>query len=156
MSPPLAFTLNGAPATIGAEETLLDALRERLGVTEVKTGCAIGRCGACTVLLDGAAVNACLLSGWQVAGRAITTIAGLAALPVGETLAAAMEEENAFQCGYCAPGVMMTLAGLLSARPLPDDARIAEALEGNLCRCTGYHSILRGARTARDRLKDLP
>nr|WP_319250810.1 (2Fe-2S)-binding protein [uncultured Celeribacter sp.] len=150
----IRFTLNGTPAEIGADEILLTALRERLGATGTKRGCEIGRCGACTVLRDGVAINACLLMGWQIEGAEITTIEGLKNTPVGKRLIHAMEIENGFQCGYCAPGVMMTLAGLLSAQHHPDDDAIAEALEGNICRCTGYHSILRGAKRARDMQKD--
>ncbi|MBT9385186.1 (2Fe-2S)-binding protein [Pseudooceanicola sp. CBS1P-1] len=150
----VTFILNGLPATIAPEATLATVLRDDLGRTGTKIGCEIGRCGACMVLLDGQAVNSCLLMGWQLQGRAVTTIEALETLPVGSLLARAMAEENAFQCGYCAPGVMMTLAGLFSARPDVDDAGLREALEGNICRCTGYHSILRGAARARDLIKE--
>lgn len=149
------FTLNSRPAHLDEDETLAVALRERLGATGTKIGCEIGRCGACTVLLDGVAVNGCLLMGWQLAGRTVTTIEALETLPVGAALARAMAEENAFQCGYCAPGVMMTLAGLLTGTPEVSDDDLREALEGNICRCTGYHSILRGAARARDMIKDI-
>jgi len=150
-----SFTLNGARASIAPDETLAHALRDKLGATGTKIGCEIGRCGACTVLVSGEAVNACLVMGWQVEGRAVTTIEGLDSLPVGPVLAEAMAAENAFQCGYCAPGVMMSLAGLFAARPDADDETIREALEGNICRCTGYASILRGAMRARDTLKEM-
>jgi len=150
----LAFTLNGASAVIDAERPLLDFLREGAGLMGTKPGCEIGRCGACTVLLDGAAYNACLLAGWQVAGRVVTTIEALETLAVGRALIRGMEEENGFQCGYCAPGVMMTLAGVLSAEPRADEAALRRALTGNICRCTGYHSILRGALRARDHIGD--
>lgn len=151
----ITFTLNGSPATIQEGETLAVALREQLNHTaDIKVGCEIGRCGACTVLLDGAPVNGCLLMCWQVSGREVTTIQALENLPIGATLARAMTEENAFQCGYCAPGVMMSLAGLLTKTPDASDAVIREALEGNICRCTGYHSILRGAARARDLIKE--
>jgi len=152
----LRFNLNGIPTEIAPDTMLLAHLRETLGATATKTGCDIGRCGACTVLRDGTAINACLVMGWQIAGSEITTIEGLETHPAGKVLIAAMETENGFQCGYCAPGVMMTLAGLLSGNATPDDAIIAEALEGNICRCTGYHSILRGARLARDIIKETP
>jgi carbon-monoxide dehydrogenase small subunit len=150
----IRFTLNGEPAEIAPDAKLLTLLREDLGKTATKVGCEIGRCGACTVLRDGQAVNACLLMGWQIDGAEITTIDGLQSLPTGRALIEAMEIENGFQCGYCAPGVMMSLTGLLSGPASPDDAQLSEALEGNICRCTGYHSILRGAIRARDTLKD--
>lgn len=152
----IRFTLNGLDLALEVPEDrpLLTLLREDLGQTGTKIGCEIGRCGACTVLLDGAAVNACLLMAWQVEGRSLTTIEGLDSLPQGAALRQGLTEENAFQCGYCAPGMVMSLAGLLAADPAPDDQAIRSALEGNLCRCTGYHSILRGARTAARLLKD--
>ncbi|MEG3663012.1 (2Fe-2S)-binding protein [Celeribacter halophilus] len=150
----IQFKLNGVPAQIAADAMLLTYLREDIGATATKNGCDIGRCGACTVLRDGAPINACLVMGWQIEGAEITTIMGLETQPAGRVLIEAMEIENGFQCGYCAPGVMMSLTGLLSVESLPDDAMIEEALEGNICRCTGYHSILRGARLARDMIKD--
>ncbi|MBU2935561.1 MULTISPECIES: (2Fe-2S)-binding protein [Pacificibacter] len=150
----IQFKLNGVPAQIAADAMLLTYLREDIGATATKIGCDIGRCGACTVLRDGAPINACLVMGWQIEHAEITTITGLETQPAGRVLIKAMEIENGFQCGYCAPGVMMSLTGLLSVESLPDDAMIEEALEGNICRCTGYHSILRGARLARDMMKD--
>jgi len=150
----IQFKLNGVPAQIAADAMLLTYLREDIGATATKIGCDIGRCGACTVLRDGAPINACLVMGWQIERAEITTITGLETQPAGRVLIKAMEIENGFQCGYCAPGVMMSLTGLLSVESLPDDAMIEEALEGNICRCTGYHSILRGARLARDMMKD--
>jgi len=150
----IGFTLNGQAAEIAPDESLLSALRERLGQTGTKQACDIGRCGACTVLLNGHAINACLLMGWQVAGKAVTTIEALETLAEGRALVRAMEEENGFQCGYCAPGVMMSLVGLFTHTPDATDEMIRTALEGNLCRCTGYHSILRGAFRARALIKD--
>jgi carbon-monoxide dehydrogenase small subunit len=147
------FKINGVATEIPSDAMLLAHLRETLEVTGTKIGCDIGRCGACTVLRNGVPINACLVMGWQIEGTEITTIEGLETLPVGKVLIEAMEVENGFQCGYCAPGVMMTLTGLLSGETAPDDAKISESLEGNICRCTGYHSILRGARLARDMIK---
>jgi len=146
----IRFTLNGTPVAldIPPERPLVRILRDDLQATGTKEGCSIGRCGACIVLVDGVAMNACLLMAWRVEGRAVTTIEGLRALPVGAALTEALTQENAFQCGYCAPGVVMALAGLLSHNRSPDDTALTEALTGNLCRCTGYHSILRGARRA--------
>jgi carbon-monoxide dehydrogenase small subunit len=154
----IRFTFNGAPVAADAppDRALVLILRDDLGATGTKIGCEIGRCGACMVLVDGAAMNACLLMGWQVEGRAVTTIEGLDSHPAGAALARGLAEENAFQCGYCAPGMVMSLAGLLAATPDPGDEAIMTAIEGNLCRCTGYHSILRGARAAADILKAMP
>ena len=148
------FSLNGVETEIAPDDMLLTRLREGLGKTATKVGCEIGRCGACTVLRDGVAINACLVMGWQLEGAEICTIDGLETLPAGQLLIKAMEIENGFQCGYCDPGVMMSLAGLLCAENTPRDAMTEEALEGNICRCTGYHSILRGARLARDMMKE--
>lgn len=148
----IRFVLNGAPCGLAVppDRTLAQILREDLGLTGTKLGCAIGRCGACTVLLDGRAVNACLVMAWQAEGRAVTTVEALDSLPAGRAVAAALAAENAFQCGYCAPGIALALAGLLATTPRADDDALAAALSGHLCRCTGYHSILRGARAARD------
>jgi carbon-monoxide dehydrogenase small subunit len=148
------YRLNGIETEIASDTILLTHLREDLGMTATKVGCEIGRCGACTVLRNGEAINACLVMGWQIEDSDIVTIDGLESLPAGRVLAKAMEIENGFQCGYCAPGVMMSLTGLLSHETLPDDTMIEESLEGNICRCTGYHSILRGARLARDMIKE--
>ena len=151
----LRFTLNGAEteADCPPDMPLATLLRDQLGLTGTKIGCAIGRCGACMVLLDGAAVNGCLLMAWQLPGRSVTTIEGLRDSPAARPLMDALSETNAFQCGYCAPGATVTLAGLFAANPEADREAIRTALEGNLCRCTGYASILRGAEAAAARLR---
>lgn len=143
------FTLNGEKVTIAANVHLTHFLREQRGATGTKLACDIGRCGACTLLVDGVAMNGCLLMGWQLHGKQVITIEHLDKLDIGEKLARAMADENAFQCGYCAPGFMMSLAGLFGQSRNVSDDELIEALEGNLCRCTGYHSILRGAKRAR-------
>jgi carbon-monoxide dehydrogenase small subunit len=152
----LAFTLDGTEMRLDVppDRRLVTLLREDLGRTGTKIGCEIGRCGACMVLLDGRAVNACLVMAWQVQGRQVTTIEGLGADAAYAPLFAALAEANAFQCGYCAPGIAVTLAGLFAEAPDADDEAMMSALEGNICRCTGYHSILRGARRAADRLRE--
>ncbi|WP_210527645.1 (2Fe-2S)-binding protein [Rubellimicrobium arenae] len=152
----IRFELNGRPVAVeaSADRNLAALLREELDLRGTKLGCQIGRCGACIVLLDGEAVNSCLLMGWQVEGRRVTTIEGLGAHPAGRALMQGLTEENAFQCGYCAPGVVMSLAGLLAGEPDPDEEQVKAALEGNICRCTGYHSILRGALAAVRHQKD--
>jgi carbon-monoxide dehydrogenase small subunit len=146
----VSFTLNGAPVTVvaPADRPLTAILRDDLSSTGTKLGCAQGRCGACMVLLDGAAVNACLLMGWQLAGRDVVTVEGLRDDPRLVPLFDALADTNAFQCGYCAPGIVVALAGLVVRDPAPDDAAILSALDGHLCRCTGYRSILMGARAA--------
>lgn len=151
----IRFILNGEPVETDAAADLSLArwLRDHLGLTGTKIGCDIGRCGACMVLFDGQAVNSCLLMIGRLHDHHVTTIEALDSLPVGRALAQGMTEANAFQCGYCAPGVMMTLAGLLSTQPAADTETITAALEGNLCRCTGYHSLLRGAVRAVDLLQ---
>jgi carbon-monoxide dehydrogenase small subunit len=149
------FTLNGAEVVLSGPpcRSLVTILREDLGLTGTKLGCAIGRCGACMVLLDRVAVNACLLMAWQVAGRRVDTIEGLRDQPHLAPLFDALAQANAFQCGYCAPGVTVSLAGALMADAGADDVALMTALEGNICRCTGYQSILHGASLAARRMR---
>jgi carbon-monoxide dehydrogenase small subunit len=151
----LSFTLNGEPVTetVGAETRLADLLREKLFLTGTKVGCSIGRCGACSVLVDGIAQNACLLFAWQVDGRTVTTIEGIDRETVAAHVKAGLREESAFQCGYCAPGFVVALVSFLSANPTADDDAVIAVLEGNICRCTGYHSIVRGALNAAARVR---
>ncbi|SHG76106.1 carbon-monoxide dehydrogenase small subunit [Kaistia soli DSM 19436] len=148
--PKVCFTVDGEAVTVrGAlDRRLVDILREDCGHTGVKRGCDIGRCGACMVLVDGAATNACLLMAFQADGTAITTPAGLDAMPAAQIVREALVEEVAFQCGYCAPGFVMSLTALFLRDEAPAREAILTALEGNICRCTGYHSILRGAERA--------
>jgi len=150
----LTFSLNGHDVAVTAAPTdrLLDILRETFGLMGTKSACRIGRCGACTVLLDGRAVNACLVMAYRLPGCAIVTAEGLNTLAVAPSLQRALAEEVAFQCGYCAPGMTAALAALLERDRRPGPAAIREALAGNLCRCTGYQSILRGAQAALRRL----
>ncbi|MFN3171685.1 MAG: (2Fe-2S)-binding protein [Hyphomicrobiales bacterium] len=151
----VSFTLNGETVTepVGPETRLADLLREKLFLTGTKIGCSIGRCGACSVLVDGVAQNACLLLAWQVDGKTLTTIEGIDRLAVATHVKAGLREESAFQCGYCAPGFVVALVSFLSANPTADDEAVIAALEGNICRCTGYHSIVRGALNAAERVR---
>ncbi len=147
----LTFSLNGALTTLCAApgDRLLDVLRGPLGCTGTKEGCGAGECGACTVLLDGLAVNACLLPALEVAGRNVTTIEGL--LGPGGRLSPvqrAFVEEGGIQCGFCSPGMILATVALLGDRPDPTDEEIREALRGNLCRCTGYVQIVAAVRAA--------
>ena len=142
----IAFELNGQPARVrvAAATTLVDLLRETLALTGSKVGCGVGDCGACTVLLDGAPVLACLVLAAEVAGRRITTIEDTDDDRLAR-LRAAFVAEGALQCGFCTPGM------ILAARPLADDAdaaTIRAALVGNLCRCTGYAAIVRAVQRA--------
>ena len=153
------FTVDGREVAIEGppERRLADILREDCGAMAVKRGCDIGRCGTCMVLIDGLAANACLVMAFQAEGAAITTPAGLDAMsldamPLAAIIRTALVEEVAFQCGYCAPGFTIALAALFLVDPAPDREAIMTALEGNLCRCTGYHSILRGAEAAAERI----
>jgi carbon-monoxide dehydrogenase small subunit len=149
----LEFTCNGKPVRLEAEGSMraLDVLRELLGLTGTKEGCGRGECGACTILLDGSPVNACLLFAAKLQGRTVLTVEGLAAagsaVEVGgaslHPLQEAFLEEGAVQCGYCTPGMLLSAKALLDRVPRPASAEIEEALSGNLCRCTGYAKIVK-------------
>jgi carbon-monoxide dehydrogenase small subunit len=128
--------------------SLLDCLREHLGLTGTKKGCDQGACGACTVLLDGESVKSCTLLGVQVDGHEITTIEGLATNGTMHPVQEAFHEQHGLQCGYCTPGFIMATVSLLEETPKPTEEEIRHALEGNLCRCTGYHNIVRAVQTA--------
>jgi aerobic-type carbon monoxide dehydrogenase small subunit (CoxS/CutS family) len=148
------FRLNGAERTVRtrADARLVDLLREEFALTATKAACRIGRCGSCLVLLNGSAVNACLLMAWQIEGADIVSPEALVALPEGRIVNEALVAEVAFQCGYCAPGFAVALTALFRAQPDADETAIRTALAGNICRCTGYSSIIRGAIAARQRL----
>ena len=153
---PVRVTVNGQvrEATVEARLTLADFLRERCHLTGTHLGCEHGACGACTVLVDGAAVRSCLMFAVQADGGEVTTVEGLdgadgALSPVQE----AMRDCHGLQCGFCTPGFVVTITALLEENPHPDEQEIREALSGNLCRCTGYQGILAAVRTlaAQDR-----
>jgi carbon-monoxide dehydrogenase small subunit len=147
----LAFELNGRLTRVAApgHERLLDTLRWRLGLLGTKEGCRVGDCGACTVLLDDRPALSCLTLTGELEGRSIRTIEGIAELPEGRRVQAAFEAESGLQCGYCTPGFVVATTGLLRDPQAPrDPARLAEELQGNLCRCTGYRSIRRALERA--------
>jgi len=140
----IEFTLNGEPAEVAfaPHKTLLEVLREDLGLTGTKHGCELGECGTCTVLIDGAPVLSCLALPADLEGRAIATVEGMADGSRLHPLQQAFAELGAAQCGYCTPGVLLTAQALLADRPAATREEIREALAGNLCRCTGYTKIL--------------
>jgi carbon-monoxide dehydrogenase small subunit len=140
------LTVNGAPHTLEVDgpESLLHALRERLGLPGSKNACEQGECGSCTVLLDGEPVCSCLVMAADADGTDLVTVEGLAG-PDGSLhpVQQALLEEGAVQCGFCTPGIVMSAAHLLAANPRPTAGEVREALAGNLCRCTGYGAIVR-------------
>ena len=142
----VAVTVNGASREAEAEarKTLADFLREDLGLTGTHLGCEHGVCGACTVLVDGEPTRSCLMLAVQATGAQITTIEGLAADGALNPLQEAMRDSHGFQCGFCTPGFMMQATALLADNPAPTEAEVRDALSGNICRCTGYESILDG------------
>lgn len=148
---PLRITVNGRAREVYVEprRTLADVLREDLELTGTHLGCEHGVCGACTVLLDGAAVRSCLILGVQAEGAAVTTIEGLETDGELHPLQEAFIESHGFQCGFCTPGIVMTVLELLEDGIDPDDdTALRSELAGNLCRCTGYDSIIRGVQVA--------
>jgi aerobic-type carbon monoxide dehydrogenase small subunit (CoxS/CutS family) len=147
----LIFELNGNEVRlpgVPGEASLLDLLRQRLGLMGTKEGCGVGECGACSVLVDGRMVNACLTAAWQVTGRKVLTIEGVAIDGELSPLQQAFVETGAIQCGFCTPGMIMSAKDLLDRKADPNDDDIKTALAGNLCRCTGYHDIIRAVKRA--------
>lgn len=139
----ISFCLNGEvrQLAVAPNETLLGVLRNRLGIKTPKEGCGRGDCGACTVLLEGKAVRSCLILAIEVDGQSVTTLEGVGA--DGPTaLQKAFVQNNAFQCGFCAPGVILAASALLMENPQPTEHEVRDALAGNLCRCTGYEPIV--------------
>jgi len=145
----ISFVVNGRQETVRVPplRPLADVLRDDLDLTGTKLGCRAGDCGSCTVLLDGEAVASCLLPAVRADGRAVTTIEGLETDGVLHPLQRAFRDQNASQCGYCIPGLIMASVGLVDGEDADDD--ISRALAGNLCRCTGYESIVAAVAQAR-------
>lgn len=139
--------------SVPVNRTLLQVIREDLGLTGTKEGCGEGDCGACTVLLDGKPVNSCLVLAVEADGREVTTVEGLAKDGKLHPLQQAFIDEGAVQCGFCTPGMLLAAKGLLDENPSPSEAEIRQGIAGNLCRCTGYVRIVKAIQKAAETLK---
>ncbi|MDA8405617.1 MAG: (2Fe-2S)-binding protein [Deltaproteobacteria bacterium] len=144
MKKAIQLTINGQPveASVSPNQTLVQFLRDDMGLTGTKHGCGLGDCGACTVLLDGKAVNSCLVLAVQADGCQILTIEGLAENGKLHPLQQAFVDKGAIQCGFCTPGMILSAKALLDEKPNPTELEIRTAISGNLCRCTGYQKIV--------------
>ncbi len=151
----IALTVNGEPVEVAfaPHKTLLEVLREDLGLTGTKHGCELGECGTCAVLVDGKPVLSCLVLGLTCAGRQVRTVEGMVRDGQLHPLQAAFADLGAAQCGYCTPGFLLTAEALLATDPAPTRERIKEALAGNLCRCTGYLKIYEAVELAAARMR---
>lgn len=154
------LTVNGKTSSVTTEphQSLLDTLREKLGLTGSKKGCDEGECASCTVLLDGVPVNSCLVLVGDAVGKAIVTIEGIAGSEGPHPLQRAFVELGGVQCGYCTPGMIVSSCALLREQPDPTDDEIKFYLAGNICRCTGYNKITAAVRSAADTMRaaDVP
>ena len=152
----LQFTCNGRERSvlIHGNERLLDVLRINLGLTGTKEGCGVGECGACTVILDGRSVNACLVPAASVEGRTVLTVEGLETREGMHPLQEAFIRHQALQCGFCTPGLLMSAKALLDECPHPSEHQIREAIAGNLCRCTGYEQVVAAILEAAEQMRE--
>ena len=150
----LVLTVNGETHEVAVppRKLLSDVLREDIGLTGTHVGCEHGVCGACTIWLDGAPARACLIFAVQMAGHALTTIEGIGdgALTVFQQ---ALHEQHGLQCGFCTPGIVMTVEAYLTENPTPTEADVRDLLSGNLCRCTGYHNIVKAVLAAAEKTR---
>jgi carbon-monoxide dehydrogenase small subunit len=151
----VSFLLNGRPCRLATapNRTLLDLLRDELGLVSVRHGCGRGECGACTVLLDGRAVNACLVLAPDVRGTEVTTIEGLTAPGGVHPLQRTLVEAGAVRCGHCTPGLILRAAAFLAEHPAPTAAELRVGLSGNVCRCGGHAQLVRGVALAAPALR---
>ena len=154
MAEKVIITVNGIKrsATVEGRTLLVHFLRDTLGLTGTHVGCDTGSCGACTIHLDGKAVKSCTMLAAQASGKKVTTIEGMANGDDMHPLQEAFKEKHGLQCGYCTPGMIMSAADLLSHNPNPSEKEIREALEGNFCRCTGYHNIVEAIQEAAEQM----
>jgi aerobic-type carbon monoxide dehydrogenase small subunit (CoxS/CutS family) len=152
----VTITVNGSvrSASVPPETTLLTLLRDNFQLTGTKLGCDVGDCGACTVIVDGMAVNSCLMLAAQADGRQVLTIEGLVTKDKLHPLQKVFEESGALQCGFCGPGMLLSAKALLDGNPDPSVHEIRDALSGNLCRCTGYTKIVEGVQDAARMMKN--
>ena len=155
---PINLHVNGkAVHLLVAPETLLvDVLREQLRLTGTHVGCDTSQCGSCTVLLNGNSVKSCTMLAVQAADRHVTTIEGLGTASALHPMQAAFREHHALQCGFCTPGMIMSAVDLLSRNPHPTEAEVRAGLEGNICRCTGYHNIVLAVLDCAQKMKSTP
>jgi carbon-monoxide dehydrogenase small subunit len=146
----LRLTVNGSSYELGVQpwETLLEVIRDKLGLTGTKEGCGLGECGACTVIMDGKTVNSCLVLAVEADGKQITTIEGLADGDELHPIQEAFIEHGGLQCGFCTPGMIMSAKALLDENPAPSEQDIRRGIAGNLCRCTGYTKIIESIASA--------
>ena len=153
---PLHFTLNGEGKSLDIEPGIsaLELIRDTLDLKGTKEGCGIGECGACTVVVDGKAVNACLMFAAQLDGRDVLTVEGLGKDDALHPIQQSFIEHHAVQCGFCTPGILMSTRALLEENPNPNRAEIVKAVAGNLCRCTGYQNIITGIENAAERCRE--
>jgi len=151
----LKFTVNGKQHALVVEshERLLDVLRDRLGLKGTKEGCSTGDCGICAVIMDGKLVNSCLVLAIQARNKQITTIEAIGTVENPHPLQREFIKWNATQCGFCIPAMILASKNLLDHNPSPSDREIKEAIRGTLCRCTGYHSIIRAVKAAAQEMK---
>ena len=152
----VSLTVNGKPvsAEIESRTLLVDFLRDRLRLTGTHVGCDTAQCGACTVLIDGKAVKACNVLAIQARGREVTTIEGLAIDGTLHPMQAAFKQHHGLQCGFCTPGMVLNAISLAADNPNPTEAQIREALDGNFCRCTGYHNIVKSVKAGIESMEE--
>jgi aerobic carbon-monoxide dehydrogenase small subunit len=150
----VSLSVNGSPVRVEVEtrDTLAWVLRDRLGLTGTKIGCDVQVCGACTVLVDGAPVSSCTILFWQVEGKEVTTIEGVADGSQLDPIQTSFIEHGGLQCGFCTPGMVLATRALLAENPAPNSREVRDYLGGNLCRCTGYQLIVESVLAARARL----
>ena len=156
MKVPVSITVNGKKYDRMVEPRMLLVyfLREELALTGTHIGCDTSSCGACTVHLEGKALKSCTMLAVQANGKSVTTIEGLAQNGIFHPLQEGFHQEHGLQCGFCTPGMIMTAADMLANNPNPTEKEIREGLEGNFCRCTGYHNIVRSIQYAADKMKE--
>ena len=152
----IRITVNGKPyeLSVRPHATLLEVIREDLGLTGTKEGCGVGECGACTVIMNGKSVNACLVLAPEADGKEITTIEGLADGDKLDPIQQAFYEIGGLQCGFCTPGMVVAIDQLLRDNPSPTEAEVRRGLDGNLCRCTGYQNIVKAVQYAAAKLAE--